>query len=91
MMVFIYDIFLFFYHLAVIVYAPFNKKASQWVAGRKGIVDKLKKEISIDDNIVWFHCASLGEFEQGRPIIERIKADFPQYKILISFFLLPCS
>ena len=86
MMVFIYDIFLFFYHLAVIVYAPFNKKASQWIAGRKGIVDKLKKEISLDDNIVWFHCASLGEFEQGRPIIERIKADFPQYKILISFF-----
>ncbi len=85
-MVLIYDILLFFYHLAVNIYSPFNKKASKWIAGRKGIIDKLKKQISIGDEIIWFHCASLGEFEQGRPIIERIKADYPQYKILISFF-----
>lgn len=85
-MVFVYDFILSLYHLAVSLYVPFNKKAAQWIEGRRGVIGKLKKEIQIDDEIIWFHCASLGEFEQGRPIVERIKADYPQYKILISFF-----
>ena len=85
-MVLLYNLILFFYHRAVGIYALFNEKASRWVKGRKGIIERLRTEISADDKIIWFHCASLGEFEQGRPIIERIKTDFPQYKVLISFY-----
>ena len=85
-MALIYNSLLFFYHLAIAIASPFNNKASKWIKGRKGIIDKLKKEVSGEDDLIWFHCASLGEFEQGSPIIERIQKDFPENKILISFF-----
>lgn len=54
--------------------------------GRKEIFTKLEAAISKSDQTIWFHCASLGEFEQGRPIIEKIKSQYPNYKIVLTFF-----
>ena len=53
--------------------------------GEKECFDKLKS-INQNDKIAWFHCASLGEFEQGRPLLEEVKKHFPQHKILLSFY-----
>ena len=67
------------------IIALFNKKIKLFVGGRKESFSKLsifKKE----DKIIWFHAASLGEFEQGRPIIERVKNEHPTYKIVVTFF-----
>ena len=64
-----------------------NAKAKRWVHGRKDLFDQLKKKISADQRgIIWFHCASLGEFEQGRPLMEHIRARHPEYRILLTFF-----
>ena len=83
----------FFYNLSVLVYklliyfaSPFNKKAKLWVSGRKGLFENIKKRIRVDTRIAWFHCASLGEFEQGRPVIEAFRKKYPSFKILITFF-----
>lgn len=67
--------------------ALFNAKARMFVSGRTGIFSKLKNAFQSENApIIWIHCASLGEFEQGRPIIERFKGDYPNYKILLTFF-----
>ena len=52
----------------------FNSKAKKWVYGRKEIFSRLEKVIPADAKIIWVHCASLGEFEQGRPVIENLRA-----------------
>ncbi len=67
--------------------AIFSTKAKLFVAGRKNVFSLLESALK-DNNqpIVWFHCASLGEFEQGRPIMERFKEAYPEYKILLTFF-----
>lgn len=54
--------------------------------GRKNIFHRLEESIGKNQNIIWFHCASLGEFEQGRPVIEELKARYKNYKILLTFF-----
>lgn len=67
--------------------ALFNAKARLYVSGRRGIFSKLKNTFESENApIIWIHCASLGEFEQGRPIIERFKEEFPNHKILLTFF-----
>lgn len=67
--------------------AIFNTKARQWVKGRQGIWDALRMEVGGQNSkIIWVHCASLGEFEQGRPIIERLRSQHSAYKILLTFF-----
>lgn len=68
------------------VVALFSKKMKLFVEGRKSVSETLHKKISPSDNTIWFHCASLGEFEQGVPIMEEIKKIKPNYKIVISFF-----
>ena len=68
------------------ILAVFNKKIKLFVHGRKNVLQKLNGLFTDSDNVVWFHCASLGEFEQGRPIIEKIKSKYPSYKILVTFF-----
>jgi 3-deoxy-D-manno-octulosonic-acid transferase len=86
---FFYNIFLGLYFLGVRLVSWRNQKARLWLVGRRGIFDKLqqwKKSFSVTEKIIWMHCASLGEFEQGRPIIESIKAQYPSYKILLTFF-----
>jgi len=64
----------------------FNAKAKKWVTGRKGIFTRLEETIPQNEKIIWMHCASLGEFEQGRPVIEKLKYTYPRHKILITFF-----
>jgi len=63
-----------------------NSKAAKWVAGRKNLLHRIESEVGGEENLIWMHCASLGEFEQGRPIIERLKQRDPEIKVLITFF-----
>jgi 3-deoxy-D-manno-octulosonic-acid transferase len=84
-MIFLYQTSIYFYYFAIYVTSFINPKAKLWIEGRASIFDKLK-EIEGQKNIYWFHCASLGEFEQGRPIIEKLKEKDNSIKILITFF-----
>lgn len=86
----------FLYNISVKVYAfllfflsAFNSKANLWIAGRKNLIAIIKRDFEKADRgsrIVWFHCASLGEFEQGRPLIEKLKVREPNVKIVLTFF-----
>ncbi len=69
----LYSLSIGLYSLLIKLVAPFNTKARQIRKGRSQTFQLLKQRIKEDDRIVWVHCASLGEFEQGRPIIEAIK------------------
>jgi 3-deoxy-D-manno-octulosonic-acid transferase len=82
----LYNISIWFYVVAVYFASLFNSKARLWVKGRKSIFKKLEQTLNNTENIVWFHCASLGEFEQGKPIIQAYKAKYPTHKILLTFF-----
>ena len=66
--------------------APRHPKARLWINGRKDLYKRMAETIDPTARIVWIHVASLGEFEQGRPIIERIRKEHPEYKILLTFF-----
>jgi 3-deoxy-D-manno-octulosonic-acid transferase len=84
---------LFFYNVGVRLYYFFifiasfnNKKAMLWLKGRKDIFKHISDSLNPNEQRTWIHCASLGEFEQGRPIIEGIKEKYPQYKIVLTFF-----
>jgi 3-deoxy-D-manno-octulosonic-acid transferase len=83
---FIYKIGIRLYFLLIVLVAPFNVKARRWLKGRRGIWRKIREKIKPGDSVVWVHCASLGEFEQGRPIIEEIRKTMPDKKILLTFF-----
>jgi 3-deoxy-D-manno-octulosonic-acid transferase len=72
------------FHLGII--SMFNKKLSLGVKGRKQTFELLQSKISSDDKTIWFHCASLGEYEQGLPVFEDIKAMYPKHKIVLTFF-----
>lgn len=85
-MLILYNIAIFVYGLLIRMAAPFHKKAKLWVRGRRNLMQKLEAVKSDEKPYIWFHCASLGEFEQGRPLIEAIKELYPQYKILLTFF-----
>jgi len=74
------------YSLLIKMAAPFNIKAKQINAGRKLVFNKLEAGINHDKPIIWIHCASLGEFEQGRPLIEAIKKQHTNYQIFLTFF-----
>jgi len=84
--VFIYNIFLFFLKSGIHFASLFNAKANKWVEGRRQIFEELEKTIPAGEKIIWMHCASLGEFEQGRPVMEKIRIQFAEYKILLTFF-----
>ena len=69
--------------------ALWNPKARLWIKGRINWSSKLRKfteTLPENSSIVWMHCASLGEFEQGRPVLEEIKKAYPESKIVLSFF-----
>ena len=85
-MQFVYNVFIEIYALGIRVAALFNSKARLWVSGRKDLFLKIEKRIPKDEKIIWFHCASLGEFEQGRPVIEAFRKHFKEHKILLTFF-----
>ena len=85
-MKFIYNLGVSLYTSTIWVLSLFNKKARLWVKGRRKWQEKLRQGINPGDRIIWFHCASLGEFEQGRPVIEALKKEKPGYKIILTFF-----
>lgn len=86
-MQFLYTIGIRIFTLLLKLAAPFHTKAKLWVEGRKGVFDTLEKAMKGNtQEVIWMHVSSLGEFEQGRPLIERIKSDFPHYKIVLTFF-----
>ena len=82
----LYRFFISAYALGIRIAALWNPKAKEWLAGRKNLFTALEKEVSKDDRIIWFHCASAGELEQGKPVIEALKLAYPSHKILVSFF-----
>lgn len=82
----IYTLSILFYQAAINVASLFNEKAKFWVNGRVEIFENLKNNIPNDRKVVWFHCASLGEFEQGRSVIEHYRKRFPTHFILLTFF-----
>ncbi len=82
----LYNIGVLTYFLGVWVASFFNEKAKRFVDGRKGVFAFLRSKIAPDARYVWVHAASLGEFEQGRPIIEKLRESHPEFKILLTFF-----
>jgi len=83
----LYDIGLRTYAAGLALIAPFNQKAKLMRQGRVRQFDKLQQAMQGNQApVVWFHCASLGEFEQGRPVMEAFREAFPEYKILLTFF-----
>lgn len=83
----LYSLNIFFYGIALRIASLFHAKAKLWVRGRKNLFAELEKKMGKDTKkVAWFHCASLGEFEQGRPLIETFKKEHPDYKILLTFF-----
>ncbi len=84
----IYNLVIFCYGLGLRVAAFFNAKAALFINGRKGLFQQIEafKATTTGHPLIWMHCASLGEFEQGRPVIEGIKQQFPNTKIALTFF-----
>ncbi len=85
-MLWLYNIAIQFYGLLVRCYSLFNRKAKLFVEGRKDVFDQISVRLEPDKKHIWFHFASLGEFEQGRTVIEQIKLDRPDKKIVVTFF-----
>jgi len=82
----LYNLGILGYYLLVRIVSIRNEKARKWIEGRKDIFKRLHETITPGERILWFHASSLGEFEQGRPVIESIRKLKPEYKILLTFF-----
>ena len=82
----LYNLGILFFSTLAYLLSPFNEKAKLWVKGRRGWHEKLADKVIRGDRYIWIHCASLGEFEQGRPVIEAIKKEKPDLKIVLTFF-----
>ncbi len=86
-MQFLYSIGVFLYGLLLRLAAPFVPKAAAWVAGRRGLLAHIERTLTADPAPrLWMHCASLGEFEQGRPLLEALRQRYPTHKIVLTFF-----
>jgi 3-deoxy-D-manno-octulosonic-acid transferase len=90
--VFFYTIFRVLYTVGIRLASLWNTKAKAWVSGRENIFENIRIAIDNqrllpgDPRPIWMHCASLGEFEQGRPLLEKLRADYPLTKIVLTFF-----
>ena len=82
----LYDLGILLYSFGAWIASFFDEKAKKFVEGRKDVFDLLTKKMDPNAQYVWIHAASLGEFEQGRPIIEKLRITNPEYKILLTFF-----
>jgi len=83
----LYNAGIYLYLTGIFIYSLFDCKAKLWIDGRKDIFNQLKSKLNNNnEKIAWFHSASLGEFEQGRTVIEKFKDKYPDYKILLTFF-----
>ena len=81
-----YNLIIYIYQLGVIITSLFNEKVRKMWRGERDAIRILKEKVDPNAKYVWFHAASLGEFEQGRPLIEQLRQDHPEYKILLTFF-----
>ena len=82
----LYDLGILLYSFGAWIASFFDEKAKKFVEGRKNVFDLLSEKMDPNAQYVWIHAASLGEFEQGRPIIEKLRITNPEYKILLTFF-----
>jgi 3-deoxy-D-manno-octulosonic-acid transferase len=82
----LYNIGIVIFYVLARFASLFNSRASLWIEGRKKWTEKIGSGIKSGDRVIWIHCASLGEFEQGRPVIEAIKKNMPEFKIVLTFF-----
>ncbi|MGL2966652.1 3-deoxy-D-manno-octulosonic acid transferase [Flavobacterium sp. XGLA_31] len=85
-MFFLYNVLLILASQIVKIAALFSPKMKLFVEGRKSVFQTLTNKINTKDQTIWFHAASLGEFEQGLPVMEKIKKEFPNHKIVLTFF-----
>jgi 3-deoxy-D-manno-octulosonic-acid transferase len=86
-MTILYNIGTGVYHLGIRIASFFKPKAKLWVQGRRGLFQHIETTVKPSEKgLIWFHCASLGEFEQGRPIIESIRKEYPDKRLCITFF-----
>ena len=81
-----YNLIIYLYQLGVIIASLFNEKVRKMWRGEREAIRILKEKVNPNDRYIWFHAASLGEFEQGRPLMEQLRRDHPEYKILLTFF-----
>ena len=81
-----YNIIIYIYQLGVVIASLFNEKVRKMWHGEREAIRILKEKVDPNARYVWFHAASLGEFEQGRPLMEQLRRDHPEYKILLTFF-----
>jgi len=85
-MLFLYNAGIRLYTLLIAFVSLKNKKAALWLKGRKGLLEQIERSLDKNKRYAWFHFASLGEFEQGRPVLEKLKTDHPDTSIVITFF-----
>lgn len=83
---FFYNIFIRLLIAAMKIGAIFNYKLKKGLAGRRQSCENVQEKFSPDDKVIWMHAASLGEYEQGLPVLEKLKIEFPAHKILVTFF-----
>jgi 3-deoxy-D-manno-octulosonic-acid transferase len=83
-----YHVFLWLYKIGIRLISPWNQKAKLWLEGRKGLFERLGADIGTRQGgtVIWMHCSSLGEFEQGRPVLERLRKESPECRIVLTFF-----
>ena len=81
-----YNVIIYLYQLGVIITSLFSEKVRKMWRGERDAIRVLRQQIDPDARYVWFHAASLGEFEQGRPLMEELRRQHPEYKILLTFF-----
>ncbi len=82
----LYNLAIRLYAIAIRLVAMYDPKARKWIRGRVAWEDKLRSIIRSRENYIWVHCASLGEFEQGRPLIEKLRTEYPGHNVLLTFF-----
>lgn len=85
-MVFLYNLGIKLYNILLFLLHFFNPKARLWVDGRRNIFENIAGQVNAQQKHIWFHFASLGEFEQGRPVLEQVKKAYPANPIVITFF-----
>ena len=89
MSIIFYHVFLLLYKTGIRLIAPWNRKAKLWLEGRRGLFERMRGELGTEKSssrVVWMHCSSLGEFEQGRPVLEELRREVPDCRIVLSFF-----
>ncbi len=81
-----YNVIIYFYALGVFITSLFNEKVRKMWRGEHDAIRTIREKMDANAKYVWFHAASLGEFEQGRPLMEQLRHDHPEYNILLTFF-----